>query len=61
MRLYGGSHQCEGKVQFLLNSTSGDSTPTWFDTCSGEFGDSEAVVVCRIVGCEGGARVHQNT
>ena len=50
IRLYNGSHECEGKLQ--LRSVSQNSAElTWFDVCSSQFGRAEARVVCRQLSC----------
>ncbi len=64
-RLAEGSHACEGLLQFLLPVVGEQNQPQaasdkleWVDGCSHQFGQSEAEVVCRQLGCDGGVRIH---
>ena len=47
---------CEGKLQVMSSddgSSRGGGDVVWLDVCSGEFGQSEAEVVCRQLRCGG--------
>ena len=46
MELQNGTDQCQGLVKFQDPSTN-----TWWQACSSTAGESEAIVICRQLGC----------
>ena len=62
LRVQGGSHDCEGRVQLLqqVSTNTGNTSEHWNFACSRESGETEAAVVCRELGCGAGTREHPN-